>query len=451
MLNLIVKLFIVILLSCALPAYAQQDDNVVNSTSQNLNDSILSQPRAPFAAYNPTASMPLSSGERFFRNKYVQMTYIGVPLVVAGIATRGYASEKFNHLSQSFAPDFNYTYDEYLRFAPAAAMLAMKACGVKGRSSWGRMLGSDAFSVALMAGTVYGVKHTITTERPDGSDFNSFPSGHSATAFMAAHMLHKEYGNVSPWISVGGYAVATATGATRMLNNKHWMSDILAGAGIGILAVEFGYLFADLIFKENGLENFIEPDFSIPQRPSNVGLTMGLSLPLASLQIGDGQKLLPSTGSRMGIDGTWFITPNVGIGGAASATSVPMSLSSDSDQQLSFDATTIAVGAYESFQLGENSRFRFNLKTLVGCNIINNRNLLPDVIKTDAAGFYYEVGASFSVALRRHFGASIFCDYGGNTFSTTHTPSSEFNLTRDGRHFNLLHTATIGISTTLII
>ena len=88
---------------------------------------------------------------------------------------------------------------------------------------------------------------------------------------MAAHMLHKEYGNVSPWISVGGYAVATATGATRMLNNKHWMSDILAGAGIGILAVEFGYLFADLIFKENGLENFIEPDFSIPQRRFNNG------------------------------------------------------------------------------------------------------------------------------------------------------------------------------------
>ena len=62
-------------------------------------------------------------------------------------------------------------------------------------------------------------------------------------------MLHKEYGHRSPWYSIGGYTVATITGVTRQLNNRHWMSDIMVGAGIGILATELGYFLADLIFK----------------------------------------------------------------------------------------------------------------------------------------------------------------------------------------------------------
>lgn len=65
-------------------------------------------------------------------------------------------------------------------------------------------------------------------------------------------MLHKEYGHRSPWYSIGGYTVATVTGVTRQLNNRHWMSDIMVGAGIGILATELGYFLADLIFKDKG-------------------------------------------------------------------------------------------------------------------------------------------------------------------------------------------------------
>lgn len=78
-------------------------------------------------------------------------------------------------------------------------MLGLKIGGVRGRSSWGRMLVSDAFSVALMAGAVNSLKYTCRMPRPDGSNNKSFPSGHTATAFMAATMLHKEYGPRSPW------------------------------------------------------------------------------------------------------------------------------------------------------------------------------------------------------------------------------------------------------------
>lgn len=79
---------------------------------------------------------------------------------------------------------------------------------------------------------------------------------------MTATMLHKEYGHRSPWYSIGGYTLATLTGVTRQLNNRHWMSDVMVGAGIGILATEFGYFLADLIFKEKGLRSAKHTSFS---------------------------------------------------------------------------------------------------------------------------------------------------------------------------------------------
>lgn len=373
------------------------------------------------------------------------MTYIGVPLVIAEIATQGCTSQHFKDLRDAYTPTFKHEYDDYLQYAPAAAMLIMKACGMKGRSSWGRMIVSDAFSVALMAAIVNGTKYSVSTMRPDNSRRNSFPSGHTATAFMAAHLLHKEYGDVSPWISVGGYTVATAVGVSRMLNNRHWISDVLAGAGIGILSVEFGYLFADLIFKGKGLYNIDTPDFTIPDKHSFAGLTMGLSLPLSST----GQRLRPTIGARMGIEGAWYINRYVGIGGSAAVASMPTTLESDTENRFSIDAATVAVGAYGSIPLCKGSRFRANLKTLLGCILCQNTSLLPGVMTLDKAGFYYEIGASISVVAHRHFGASVFCDYGGHTFKATHSQHLN-NMTRQGRYNYMLHTMTIGATTSIL-
>lgn len=174
--------------------------------------------------------------ERITSSRAYRITYIGVPLIVAGLVVQE-RDRGFRHLRNDYVPSFRLHYDDYLQYAPAALMLGLKIGGVRGRSSWGRMLVSDAFSVALMAGAVNSLKYTCRMPRPDGSNNKSFPSGHTATAFMAATMLHKEYGPRSPWYSIAGYSMATVTGVSRMLNNKHWFSDVLVGAGIGILGV----------------------------------------------------------------------------------------------------------------------------------------------------------------------------------------------------------------------
>ena len=89
---------------------------------------------------------------------------------------------------------------------------------------------------------MYSLKNLTQVERPDGSSNTSMPSGHTAQAFLSATILDMEYRDISPWISVGGYAMATATAFGRMANNRHWISDVFVGAGIGIFSVKVVYL-----------------------------------------------------------------------------------------------------------------------------------------------------------------------------------------------------------------
>ncbi|MGM9714019.1 MAG: phosphatase PAP2 family protein [Prevotella sp.] len=137
--------------------------------------------------------------------------------------------------------DHRLSIDDISQYAPAAAVYGLGLCGVRGRHDAMEQTIIMGMAYALMGISVSTIKHTSSVERPDGSALNSFPSGHTATAFVGAEMLRREYWHVSPWIGVAGYAVATGTGFFRMYNNRHWLTDVLAGAGIGILSVEMAY------------------------------------------------------------------------------------------------------------------------------------------------------------------------------------------------------------------
>lgn len=130
---------------------------------------------------------------QIIQSKAFQMTYIGVPLIVSGLIVKS-NDDHFRSLRNAYIPIFRNHYDDYLQYVPLVATFGLKAAGVEGRSSWGRMLVSDAFSATLLAAAVNGIKYTAKVPRPDGSSRNSFPSGHTAVAFMGATILHKEYG-----------------------------------------------------------------------------------------------------------------------------------------------------------------------------------------------------------------------------------------------------------------
>jgi membrane-associated phospholipid phosphatase len=63
-----------------------------------------------------------------------------------------------------------------------------------------------------MSGSVLGLKSLAKVERPDGSANNSFPSGHTATAFCGAEFLWQEYKDVNILYGISGYVVAAGTG-----------------------------------------------------------------------------------------------------------------------------------------------------------------------------------------------------------------------------------------------
>ena len=210
------------------------------------------------------------------------MTFVGVPLFVAGMLIKGdkamfRVNNKDGKKNTQLLTDFKTGIDDYTQYFGPALTVGLKLGGYEGRSDWPRLLASAAMSYGLMAILVNTIKYTAKEMRPDGSQANSWPSGHTATSFVGATMLHKEYGLTrSPWFSVAGYGVATATGVMRVLNNRHWVSDVMSGAGIGILSTELGYAFSDLLFKGKGLlRNDLEMDF---ENPSFFSISMGVGL-----------------------------------------------------------------------------------------------------------------------------------------------------------------------------
>lgn len=159
--------------------------------------------------------------------------------------------------------------DDYLRFVPIVSAYALKAAGVDSRSQWKRLLVNTATSFAIDAAFTYGLKFTVKSTRPDGTDRHSFPSGHTSFAFFGAAILDKEFRRVSPWISVAGYTVAAVTAVDRVRRNRHHWADVLAGAAIGVLSVEAGYWLGD---KITGWDD----DVSLAVSPVGVALVVEL-------------------------------------------------------------------------------------------------------------------------------------------------------------------------------
>ena len=390
-------LFLIVFLSASAGCFAQAD------TSRVVTDSFVS---------DTTFSTPkkITFLDKLPHGKLFNSTYIGVPLIIGGLIEK-HQDSKFRKLRNDFMPRFHRTLDNYTQIAPAAVMVGMKAAGVESRSSWGRMLLSDAFSVALMAGTVQGLKNTTNVMRPDGSDNHSFPSGHTATAFMTATMLNKEYGYKSPWIGVGAYSVATATGLMRMANNKHWLSDVLVGAGIGIMATEFGYWLADLICKDKGLNvknrDVADDEFDV-RRNSFLGLYMGFNLPLSKYDLDEDNVFQTSTGTTIGLEGAWFINRNIGIGGRASFSNLQYIVNKNDAPDKTFNYFTAMAGPYFSFPITQ--RFSLGSK-LVGGGVWYPKTSINGISVGNNHGFSCGTGLSLKYDVRKHLSGIIFLDY----------------------------------------
>jgi membrane-associated phospholipid phosphatase len=162
-------------------------------------------------------------------------------------------------------PHQKFQIDNFLQFAPALTVYGLNAMGVKGKHNFRDRSMIYLMSNVILNTTVFTIKKFSNQVRPDGSNNYSFPSGHTAVAFASAEFMRQEYKDVSPWYGVAGYTMAAATGYLRMYNNKHWLSDVAAGAGIGIASTRLSYWIYPMIqrriFKDKPVNTIIIPSY----------------------------------------------------------------------------------------------------------------------------------------------------------------------------------------------
>jgi membrane-associated phospholipid phosphatase len=95
-------------------------------------------------------------------------------------------------------------------------------------------VGADLIRAQVLSqGIVQGGKFATRRPRPDASNNHSLPSGHTAAAFATATVLQDHFG----WkVGVPAYGFGAYVAASRMSANKHYLSDVLLGAAIGVAA-----------------------------------------------------------------------------------------------------------------------------------------------------------------------------------------------------------------------
>jgi len=222
------------------------------------------------AQYSDTALV--TSSNKF---KIKTALEIGIPSLMITYGMLSFHNQGLLHIDHStqsgLREDNRITHhklDNFFQFIPSVAAFSMKLSGVQSTHNLKDMVIIYGLSNLLETAIVYSTKSFVNRTRPDGSKNNSFPSGHTATAFVAAEFLHQEYKDKSIFISLGGYAVASLVGGARVTNNKHWVSDVVTGAGIGIISTKIIYWTYPYIQKtfslkdKNRHQTFIFPSYN---------------------------------------------------------------------------------------------------------------------------------------------------------------------------------------------
>ena len=195
-----------------------------------------------------------------------------MPLTLIGAGTLGFVEpikrsryEVRDYLNE-WRGDHRVKVDDYLQYVPLASIYGLSLLGAEAKHNYVDRTLELATSYIALGVIVNGIKYTVREPRPDGSADNSFPSGHTATTFMGAELVRIEYGDDSPWLAVGAYAIAATVGVLRVYNERHWFTDVFAGAGVGILSARIGHWLLPytkrMMHRLTGCEVFISPTAS---------------------------------------------------------------------------------------------------------------------------------------------------------------------------------------------
>ena len=347
-----------------------------------------------------------------------------------------------------YLPGFRDKIDDVTQWVPWAAALALPAVGVESKHKFWRKASGMAISGATQLIVVQSMKYGIGELRPDGSSRNSFPSGHTATAFMGAHIFHKEYGERSIYYSIGGYLLATITGIFRQLNDRHWISDVFFGAGLGISLTEFGYWVNGKIFKDRQINEIEVVKKPINRdRPSFIGVKAGwagLTDEFNDPESGVSAK----DGFYLGIEGAWFFSKHVGIGAEFGFQSFPIGMAQEQREEAAAEgygvelqpigSTKNVFGPYFSWGKGKSL---FGLKAHAGwAQTAETQVFLVDLDNPDQPNdeklvayylepetrFAWSLGFTYKWSISERLTVGVYVDYSDLDFQSTETYIDDF-------------------------
>jgi membrane-associated phospholipid phosphatase len=196
---------------------------------------------------NCALASPIMPGDTILARKPITLRafYPPASLIIGGLLSTGHSEESIknevaeerNHLM----PRFHTHIDDYLQFSPIIIAYGLDALGMHSKTDIINRTVILIKGEAMALTTVTLLKSATHTLRPDGSSYNSFPSGHTTQAFAAATFLNEEYKERYRWMPYATYTVASSVGLLRVANNRHYISDVLVGAGIGYLSMKVAY------------------------------------------------------------------------------------------------------------------------------------------------------------------------------------------------------------------
>lgn len=215
-------------------------------------------------------SMPSKSNFEKFKPYIIPTVFIGYGL----FSLRNKNLQSFDSQINNRFNTNNYTSIDDLSMAlPTLSVYGLSFLGNKGKHNFRERTAIITAATAIMFTSVLSLKKITKRSRPNLVDTESFPSGHTAIAFMGAEFLYQEYKHKSVWYGIAGYSIAAGTAYLRIYNKEHWFSDILTGAGIGVLSTKLAYLINPYLQKKifkNKKTGFINPFYN--------GEQLGLSL-----------------------------------------------------------------------------------------------------------------------------------------------------------------------------
>lgn len=312
------------------------------------------------------------------------------------------------------------------QFVALALPWAMKAVGVHTRSGWGRMAVSQGVSVAVMAASVDGLKRSIRATRPDGSDTNSFPSGHTAWAFMGATSVAYELGGSSAWYPLGAYTLATAIAVERVLDGHHYPTDVMTGAGVGLVSSGIGYLIGDMIFGDRQIDfrgETLRPNTNF----SFLSVSTGLSLSIGKIHaVGVTLDRLPALTASM--RGGWAIDDKWGLGVELGLVSTPLVVQYRSELNYVKNLTSIGLSFTPYYTYVLNNRFSFTADVGAGYRKNFAINLEDHPLESGGGTAVGKVDLGCAVRFTGRFSAKVSVGYEVSGYKFRLRPSETYRI-----------------------